>query len=141
MWWTNLNALANTIGIAAVLFGVFVVRPLVESFLEHQARQRLRQQKAEALEHGHDPSRLDPDYLEHVQLMRLRDLQAVALEHGYDPLKLDPDYEFEEKEKEKSMGDEDEAQASLPAAVPHEDSSGYVYLQGYQGQQTGRDHD
>lgn len=134
--WNELNTMVSTICTAAVLFGVFVVRPMAESFLNHQARQRLRQQKADALLRGHDPSRLDPDYLEHVQLMRLRDLQTVALEHGYDPLKLDPNYELKEEEEEST----NEAQESLPAAVPHE-ASGYVYLQGYQSQQAGGNHD
>lgn len=137
MWWNDLNTLASTICTATVLFGVFVLRPMAESFLDHRARQRLRQQKADALMYGQDPSRLDPDYLEHVQLMRLRDLQAKALEHGYDPRKLDPNAELEGEEE--GTDKEGEAQEPLPAAVPHEDS-GYVYLQGYQGQQMGKEH-
>lgn len=126
MWWNDLNTLASTICTAVVLFGVFVLRPMVESFFDHRARQRLRQQKATALMDGRDPSRLDPDYLEHLQKMRLRDLQTVALEHGYDPLKLDPDYESEEK----SGGDEEAL-----FAQPHN----AIYIQGYQGQQTGKE--
>ncbi len=102
---------------------------MIERYFKHREVQRLRQQKAEALLHGHDPATLDPDYLEHLAAMRLRDLQTVALEHGYDPLKLDPDYEGEE---EKSDGDE------VPApAQPHNDA--LLSVQGYQSQQTGRD--